>query len=143
MNTIVLLSCTSKKNNISCNAKDMYMPSVRFRLSYNYAKKVVKADKIFILSAKYGLLEENELISPYNKTLKNMKKDECMLWADNVYNRLKNLSDVNSDNFVILAGKPYYKYILPKIKNYDLPLKNMPIGKGNSFLKQEITNNEN
>lgn len=43
----------------------------RFRLAYDLVKLV--ADKIFILSAKYGLVPEDMIIEPYNETMKDKK----------------------------------------------------------------------
>lgn len=63
---IALISCSKRKQNYTCSAAEMYMPSNLFSLSYTYAKQV--SEKVFILSAKYGLLEENEAISPYEFT---------------------------------------------------------------------------
>lgn len=64
---IALISCTSRKMDNPCRASEMYLPSPRFKLAYDYAKK--NADLVYILSAKHGLLHENETIEPYNETL--------------------------------------------------------------------------
>jgi len=58
MAKIVLISCSSKKSAHKSKAKNLYI-STLFRLSLAYAKKL-KPDKIFILSAKYGLLNLND-----------------------------------------------------------------------------------
>lgn len=49
----------------------MYV-SPLFKYMYAYAKKRCK--EVYILSAKYGLLSENTVISPYNKTLNNISE---------------------------------------------------------------------
>jgi hypothetical protein len=54
MARIALISCTSNKKAHKCPARELYSESPRFRLAYAFAKLV--ADKIFILSAKYGLV---------------------------------------------------------------------------------------
>ncbi|WP_296560850.1 DUF6884 domain-containing protein, partial [uncultured Acetobacterium sp.] len=38
-----------------------------FKYSYDYAKQI--ADQVYILSAQYGLLDENDNIVPYEQTL--------------------------------------------------------------------------
>ena len=53
---IALISCTSRKKSYKCQAKDLYSESSRFQLAFSFAKLI--ADKIFILSAKYGLIPE-------------------------------------------------------------------------------------
>ena len=65
----VFLSCTKEKASSRCKAKDMYMPSSLFEKSYRYATEVLKADHIYILSAKHHLLSLNTEIEPYNQTL--------------------------------------------------------------------------
>lgn len=131
---IVLISCVKQKRQEPCRAIDMYI-SPLFRGGVKYAHKI-KYDKLFILSAKYGLLEENDFILPYNETLKNKTEKEKKLWAYQILNSLKakNIS-LNSDRFIILAGNEYRKYICKKIKNYDIPLKGLSLGNQLKFYK--------
>lgn len=70
---IAFISCVKKKQNKSCMAKDLYC-SPLFRSAYAYAQK--RADKIYILSAKYGLLKETDIIAPYNLTLNSMSESD-------------------------------------------------------------------
>ncbi|MDR0530866.1 MAG: hypothetical protein LBG83_02220, partial [Oscillospiraceae bacterium] len=77
---IVLISCSAGKCDVpSSPAKCMYN-SPLFKGAYRYAEKI-KADKIFILSPKYGLLEEDDVIAPYDKTLNGMPAAEVKKWA--------------------------------------------------------------
>lgn len=131
---IVLISCVAMKNNHPCKAAEMYV-SPLFKGAYKYAKKI-GADKIFILSAKYGLLDEHTLIEPYNETLNTKTDKEIRIWADNVYADLKQKTDVISDEFVFLAGEKYRKYLVSKLKNVQVPLKGLGIGKQLAFYKE-------
>ena len=72
MKRVVLIACCSKKQNIRCKAKDMYI-SPLFKYSYKYASQL-KPDYIFILSAKYGLINVDDIIEPYNETLNKKSK---------------------------------------------------------------------
>ena len=97
---VALLSCTSRKKNYPCRASEMYSESSRFRLSYQYAKKT--SDKIYILSAKYGLISEYEVIKPYNEALKDKSSKERLLWSNNVILSMKNkflLTDLYQTDF--------------------------------------------
>ena len=67
MKRIVLISCVSKKIGYKAKAEDLCISTLS-RLSLAYAKKL-KPDIIFILAAKYGLLNLDDKIEPYNKTL--------------------------------------------------------------------------
>ena len=73
-----------------------------------YAQSL-QPDKIFILSAKYGLLDLNEEIEPYNETLNKKSDKEIKLWAKNVLERLKQEADLEKDEFIFLAGEKYRK----------------------------------
>lgn len=79
---IVFLSCVSEKNDHKCAAKDLYI-SPLFQKSYAYAQKL-NPDKIYILSAKYFLLDLDDQVSPYDLTLKDMSVDERRQWTEKV-----------------------------------------------------------
>jgi len=133
---IVLISCASKKLAYKSKAEDLYI-STLFRLSFAYAKKL-KPDKIFILSAKYGLLNLNDEIVTYNETLNNKPVSDIKIWAEKVVTELRKMVNLKSDIFVFFAGKKYRKYILPHIKYYKIPLKGLRIGEQLQFLKVKI-----
>lgn len=69
----VFLSCVSKKRDYPCFASDMYISDL-FKKSLMYATKITESKNIYILSAKYGLLELNQQIEPYELTLNTMNK---------------------------------------------------------------------
>lgn len=119
MKTIFLIPCCKNKNDKLCMAKDMYK-SPMFRMRMRYAEQFDA--NIYILSAKYGLLAVNQYIEPYNLSLKEFSKDERICWSNKVIEQLKTVSSLEEDKFIILAGNFYMEYILPMIKNYELPL---------------------
>ncbi|HHW03014.1 MAG TPA: hypothetical protein GXX35_09410 [Thermoanaerobacterales bacterium] len=121
MARIALISCTSNKKAYKCPARDLYSESPRFRLAYALAKLV--ADKIFILSAKYGLVPEDMIIEPYNETLKNKNVQERREWGDMVLNELRKVSDLERDEFIILAGEVYQENLMAYLVHFWLPLK--------------------
>ncbi|MFV0516956.1 MAG: DUF6884 domain-containing protein [Aminipila sp.] len=133
---IALISCSKSKQNYLCKASEMYRPSTLFSYSYQYAKTI--ADKVYILSAKYGLLQEDTVIEPYNLTLKSMNLKEKYDWSEKVISQIKSQFDVMNDEFIILAGKDYYEYLLKELNHYDLPLGNRTQGVRVSYLKEII-----
>lgn len=133
---IALISCSKEKVNYKCPAWELYSASHLFSLSYQYAKK--HADKIFILSAKYGLVTENQMLNPYNQTLKEMSRQQQLLWADNVIRSLQQECDIENDHFIILAGNAYYKDLIYQMPHYSLPLEGMPLGVRMSYLKKTM-----
>lgn len=135
---IVLISCVKKKLNQKAKAQDLYVSQL-FKLSLKYAKSL-NPDKIFILSAKYGVLRLNEEIEPYDKTVNKMRSNELKEWANSVLSQLQKASDLNNDEFVLLAGNNYIKFLLPHIGNKENPLRGLGFGKRLKWLKERIKN---
>jgi len=135
MQNVVLISCTSKKRTYRCKAKELYDASSLFAASYSYAKR--KNCEVYILSAKHGLLYENDIIAPYNETLLDKTSKEINEWRAQVLKALEERFDFNETNFIILAGKNYYEPLIQYIKHYELPLKGMRIGERISFLNAQ------
>jgi len=99
MAKIVLLSCTKSKLDKPAPAKDMYSPSPMFQKTKVYGE-ALKPDKMFILSAKYGLLPMDKQIEPYDLTLKTMKKDEKDQWGSTVKDQMGKMGvNPQSDKF--------------------------------------------
>jgi hypothetical protein len=134
MNRYVLIACCSKKADKKSYAADLYISDL-FAKSMAYAKNM-KPDKIFILSAKYGLLELDDEIFPYDETLKEKSENEKRVWAKDVLIKLSEITDPEKDEFIFLAGNDYRKHLLPKIKNHKIPLLGLPIGKQLQWLKE-------
>lgn len=133
---VALISCSSRKRNVPCIASEMYAPSPLFSQSYEYAKQF--ADRIFILSAKYGLLEEDTHIEPYNLNLANVSSKERQRWAQNVSHQLKEKCDMQNDEFLILAGAKYYENLLPALTKNSIPLEHVSLGSRTNALKELI-----
>jgi len=134
MKKVVLISCVSKKLSHKAKTRDLYI-SPLFRLGLRYARSL-NPDKIFILSAEYGLLSLEQEIEPYNKTLNKMTKERRREWGQSVVNQLRTEIDLEQDEVVFLAGKRYREFLTPYIKNYKVPMERLGIGKQLKFLKQ-------
>ena len=136
MKKIVLITCVKKKQDRKCKAEDLYI-SPFFKKNLAYAKSL-NPDKIFILSAKYGLLPLTKEIDTYDLTLNTFRNEELKAWAANTLEQLRHETDLNKDKFIFLAGDRYRKYLLPSIKNYEIPLRGLGIGKQLQFLTSKI-----
>ncbi len=138
MSKIVLISCVSKKLPYKAKAKELYI-SILFKYNLKYAKSL-NPDKIFVLSAKYGLVDLEREIEPYDKTLSKMSSKEIKKWADCVVGQIKREADPEEDEFIFLAGEKYRKYLLPHILNYQIPLEGLKIGEQLQYLKMRCSN---
>lgn len=119
MKSVYLISCTKRKQKYCCKAEEMYAASNLFKSSLEYALNRVrdKKSQIFILSAKHHLITLSEVIEPYDKTLKNMKKCEVVEWGKTVYNQMKEIFDMENVHFIFLAGNDYIKPLIPYLGN--------------------------
>lgn len=133
--TIVCISCVKSKRQSSCAAKDMYV-STLFRGMFQYAQSLRPA-KIFILSAEYGLLKPDDIITPYEKTLKKMKASERIEWARKVLAKLQQETDLQADHFVFLAGVPYRENLTPHIAHYKVPMEGLSFGRQLQWLTEK------
>ena len=132
-----LVACCSKKEDKKTKAVDMYK-STLFTSSMKYLKK--RCDKIYILSAKYGLVELDNEIDVYNVTLNKINSKNRLLWSNNVIVELRKKVDLEKDTFIILAGLKYREHIIKYIKSYNIPMSGLGIGKQLKFLKEDDKN---
>ncbi|OHD67993.1 MAG: hypothetical protein A2W19_01325 [Spirochaetes bacterium RBG_16_49_21] len=131
---IVLISCVSQKLPYRAKARDLYV-STLFKLNLKYANSL-RPSEIYILSAKHGLLELEREIEPYEQTLNNMRTAEIKEWANNVLQQIRSVASLEEAEFIFLAGDKYRKYLLPHIKNAEIPLKGLRIGEQLQRLKE-------
>lgn len=64
-NWVIVISCGALKGTRAAPAFDMYK-SAYFRMNFRWAESVFDRRKIFILSAKYGLIACETIIEPYD-----------------------------------------------------------------------------
>ena len=146
---IVLVSCVAKKadieEGIKLPAKELYV-SPLFQKAYAFAESL-NPDRIYILSAKYGLLEPDERICKYNESLYSKKVKERIDWGKKVLESLKDKGvDTQNDEFTFLAGKIYCKHLIgeDKINNYSIAYEVLTgIGYILKFLNSKLNANEN
>src|SRR5437867_190887 len=127
MRKIILISCVSKKLSHRAKSQDIYV-SPLFQLNLEFARKL-KPDAIYILSAKYGLLDLDTEIEPYDLTLNNMPSCQVQAWAQRVLEQFKDRAEPRRDHFVFLAGQKYRKFLEPHLTSYEVPMKGLTIGK--------------
>ena len=138
--TIALISCSKEKKPYPCAACDLYSASTLFSLSYQYAKKT--ADKIYILSAKYGLVPEDKVIAPYDQTLNAMPRKQQLEWAHNVLTALAHECSMEDDDFILLAGSYYCRDLQNQLPHCSLLLAGMRMGERMAFLKSQLRTKE-
>ncbi|MEM0136776.1 MAG: hypothetical protein QXU18_16365 [Thermoplasmatales archaeon] len=111
--------------------------STLFKYSLCYARSL-KPDRIYILSAKHGLVSLDRTIDPYDRTLNAMSRSERKTWSDGILRELRKENDLESDQFVILGGNKYREFLVESIKRYSIPMERLRIGEQIQFLKEKI-----
>ena len=133
---IIFIGCVKAKQNKRCKAEELYI-SPLFKMSLQYAKKL-NPDKIYILSAKYGVIELKQEIEPYEETLNTKGKEEQKKWAISCVKQLQDKKTNFNEKAIWLCGKNYNKYLSKVFKNSEFPFGNLKFGERLKFLKRSI-----
>lgn len=134
---LFLVSCVGQKCELPAQARDLYISSW-----FKKARSCVEETGCpwFILSAKYGLLDPNSKIAPYNRTLKTMSANHRRAWASDVMEDLTpHIAGVHSVTF--FAGMAYREFLGPQLHQRGLtvyvPMKGLGIGRQLSWLSKQ------
>jgi cytoplasmic iron level regulating protein YaaA (DUF328/UPF0246 family) len=111
-----------------------------FKYKLEYAILSNGEDNTYILSTQYGIIPLNQKIKYYEKAIDDMSETEKNKWGNLVVEQLKQIANLQNDNFVILASERYIEPFGKYIKNIERPLR----GRGGFneqiiFLKKEIS----
>jgi uncharacterized protein DUF6884 len=105
MTDLALVACTKTKRQVATCASDLYV-SPLFRKSFLAA--LDRCKQVRILSAKYGLLNPGDIVSPYEQTLKHMPAVERAAWGTRVAAQLALVASPN-DRLFFFTGDDYFK----------------------------------
>ena len=136
-NCHALIACSKTKCTHRDLARHMYVSSL-------YRKSVLAAEglgvQFSILSAKYGLLDPDQVVEPYDLTLKGKSTAFKAAWAARVDAQIQKTFD-HGKCLIVLAGDDYYQPLLEvdgKTPNYFAPMKGLSLGNRLAFLNQCI-----
>jgi len=126
---IALVSCAKKKRQERAPARDLYLSEL-FRRYRAYA--IANADRWYILSAKHGLLNPDQVIAPYDCTLNAMSAGDRRDWATRVRRQLRQCLPPGAE-VVVLAGSRYREgieaFLTANGFSVSVPFKGLGIGK--------------
>jgi hypothetical protein len=134
MKHVVLISCVKRKGIKRVKSKDLY-ESELFRKSVTFARSLLP-DAIYILSAKYGLLDLEQEIHPYDETLNKMSVQDVKRWAERVIQQLDGVANLKEDRFTFLAAERYRRFLLPHLPYGEVPMVKLRIGQQLHWLKE-------
>jgi hypothetical protein len=140
MAKVVLLSCTKSKTKHAAPAQELYSASPMFQKTLEYGKSL-KPDKMYILSAKHHLVPLTKTLEPYDKTLKEMPKDEKDKWGEETVKQMKSAGiNPEKDTFVFLTGSEYMKPFTQYIPdgNIEKPMEGKRFGERLKWLNSQV-----
>jgi hypothetical protein len=96
-------------------ARELYC-SPLFRAARAYVEQKYGPDRWLILSARYGLLEPDRVIEPYDVTLHRFSAVQRRVWAERVASALS-ARIPESTPLCLYAGRVYREAIMPFVPN--------------------------
>lgn len=137
--TVVLVSCVKQKQEQPEAAAQLYV-SPLFRKARQFAQTF--GDDWFILSALYGLVAPEQLLEPYDLTLKEQGVQERRRWAGRVLEDLLPRLQPH-DHLVIIAGRSYREHLIPALQTagftVEVPLAGVAgLGEQQNWLAQAV-----
>ena len=143
--TIAIVSCSKQKKvtDVPIPAEQLYN-STLFKKALACAKSL-KPDEVYILSAKYYLVELTDKLSYYDMFLSKQSATYRRQWAETILKQLEEKGvDLRNDHIVFLTGKDYYINLVGKIGHYEIIGKGLPQGKKmQEFARITEKNNRN
>jgi len=126
---VALVSCVKSKRATPSPAKDLYTSEL-FQRMRKYAESI--SDRWYILSAEHGVLEPDQVISPYECTLNRMDRAARLRWADRVKAQLVDKMPERAE-VIVLAGERYRNGLLPFLRDLGhtvrVPLEGLSFGR--------------
>lgn len=139
--TVCLVGCGKAKLPRAAKAADLYTGSL-FQASRRYAES---CDEWRILSARYGLLHPDTVVTPYDQRVKPKERAQ---WGAVVANRLiGEMLDCGPYDVVILAGEDYAQPMIDALRSESAwrcncigarsPMRGLGIGERMQWLMRE------
>ena len=132
---LYLVSCVARKGEYPAPARDLYQSPW-----FVHARDWIERDGVpwYILSAKYGLVHPDTVISPYDKTLNAMGVNDRRDWAANVENQMDEMMSEYNE-VIVFAGQRYREYLEDYLRHrfisMKVPMKGLRIGQQLRWLK--------
>ncbi|WP_263588822.1 DUF6884 domain-containing protein [Sphingopyxis sp. GC21] len=122
---VFLVACVARKLDRPAPARDLYI-SAWFRKARAYVER--QGRQWFILSAKHGLIDPDDVIPPYDESLVRMPASERLLWGTRVIETIGRKIEVDTP-LIVLVGRKYREPIWPAIASRSsVPMEGQGIG---------------
>lgn len=128
---IGLVGCVKRKLSEAAPARDLYV-SPPFLGRRRFVERT--CDRWYILSALHGLVDPDQSLEPYDRTLKDASVDKRRVWSAQVVDQLaRAVGDFAGLTFEIHAGAEYLEFDLRQAleragAQVDVPAKGLRMG---------------
>jgi hypothetical protein len=129
--TVGLVGCSKTKLDRPAPARELYCSDL-FREAAEYCAHAY--DAWYVLSARYGLLDPETNIEPYDLTLNAMSRPAQRAWADSVYYEMSR-AGLLPGKIYFHAGLAYRRFLIDRIDRCFVPLAGLGIGKQVAWYK--------
>lgn len=129
-----LVGCGKVKRATKAKARALYT-SPAFRMALQIAEH--RCDETLILSAEHGVVELDQEIEPYDKTLAKMPKPERQAWIAKVQASLKRRFEARRVRYLVLAGAAYAAAVTGIGSDVEEPMRGMGTGQRMAWLSQQ------
>lgn len=136
---LYLVACTKTKAPTPRQARDLYAASDWFAKARAYVEAL--RAPWFILSAEHGLLDPDQVVTPYETTLLRMSAAERRAWGLRVLDQLA-ASGALGRPVTFLAGQHYRTELEPQLADSFTPMRGLGLGEQKAWLAratQELT----
>ncbi len=132
---IALVACAKKKRAGLHPARELY-DSVLFRMAFAHASR--QCDRVFILSAKHGLLDPDTRVCHYDVALAHLSARARKQWGQKVTEQIE-CATQKGDVLTLFCGKLYRSNIVATLCARNpiiIPLEGLSIGQQLHWYKQ-------
>lgn len=134
-----LVSCASQKLSQPAKACDLYTSQL-FRAAWGYAKAT--CDEAAVLSAKHGLLLQDQVVAPYDQAMAQVRGKARAVWGAAVAAAIRARWPGPRLILTVLAGRDYADPLLAALEadggppvTFDEPLYGLEVGQRLQFFK--------
>jgi len=133
---VALIGCAKSKRNGTCAVRDLYT-STRFRMTLTYA--LATYDRVYVLSAKHGLLSLDDRIRTYDMTLLTMTQAQRLAWSKRVIAQIRRHLPAGS-RVDLYCGRLYREHLPSAGREYRFyaPLRGLPMGLQMAWLSKKL-----
>jgi len=121
---IVIISCGASKRSVRAPAWKLYTGTY-FKSMFSCARKwASRREDIYILSAKYGLVQMDRVLPPYDTRIASPDA----VTIQEVRDQAEQFGLMDSQDIILLGGKDYVSVLKAVFPSAKAPLQDMKIG---------------